>query len=100
MQGCEPEDCRGPVDKLSPRHRTRYTRSMAFNFLSMLPPWMTYIEGEAPVVLVAPHGGRRPADAPIRDSIKVNDVAFGRRYPAADKNNVMQVFSARFANDH
>ena len=222
MQGCEPEDCRGPVDKLSPRHRTRYTRSMAFNFLSMLPPWMTYIEGEAPIVLVAPHGGRRPADAPIRDSIKVNDlytaeltallaartqsyalinhaldrndldlnrvsqvcarapwflaalvellsalverhgvarvffihgwniaqpvcdlgmglkqrgnrvvpagkaaptlsaafftaavlpfctaalaqgidVAFGRRYPAADKNNVMQVFSARFANDH
>jgi hypothetical protein len=35
---------------------------------------MTYIEGEAPIVLVAPHGGRRPADAPIRDSVKVNDL--------------------------
>src|SRR5216684_4907540 len=47
---------------------------MAFHFLSALPPWMTYRDGEAPVVLVAPHGGRRPADAPIRDSIKVNDL--------------------------
>lgn len=35
---------------------------------------MRYIEGEAPIVLVAPHGGRRPADAPILDSIKVNDL--------------------------
>ncbi|HEV8712869.1 MAG TPA: hypothetical protein VGX03_08590 [Candidatus Binatia bacterium] len=25
-------------------------------------------------MLVAPHGGRRPADAPIRDSLKVNDL--------------------------
>jgi hypothetical protein len=47
---------------------------MAFQFLSTLPPWMTYTDGEAPIVLVAPHGGRRPADAPIRDSIKVNDL--------------------------
>ncbi|MBI3303603.1 MAG: hypothetical protein HYZ72_16185, partial [Deltaproteobacteria bacterium] len=47
---------------------------MAFKFLSALPPWMTYTDGEAPTVLVAPHGGRRPADAPIRDSIKVNDL--------------------------
>jgi hypothetical protein len=35
---------------------------------------MTYCEGAVPIVLVAPHGGRRPADAPIRDSIKVNDL--------------------------
>lgn len=35
---------------------------------------MTYRDGEAPIVLVAPHGGRRPADAPIRDSLKVNDL--------------------------
>lgn len=27
------------------------------------------------------------------------DVAIGRRYPAADKENVMQLFSARFATD-
>jgi len=47
---------------------------MNFSFVSTLPPWMTYINGETPVVLVAPHGGRRPADAPIRDSIKVNDL--------------------------
>src|SRR5437867_11889353 len=84
MQGCEPEDCRGLVDKLSPRHRTRYTRRMALNFLSMLPPWMTYIKGEAPIVLVAPHGGRRPADAPIRDSIKVNDVSKAERIALLD----------------
>jgi hypothetical protein len=47
---------------------------MPDNVSSLLPPWMTYIEGEVPVVLVAPHGGRRPADAPIQDSIKVNDL--------------------------
>lgn len=47
---------------------------MAFHFLSALPEWMTYREGEVPIVLVAPHGGRRPADAPIRDSVKVNDL--------------------------
>ncbi len=47
---------------------------MAFHFLSALPPWMTYRDGEVPIVLVAPHGGRRPADAPIRDSLKVNDL--------------------------
>lgn len=35
---------------------------------------MTYIDGEVPILLVAPHGGRRPADAPILDSIKVNDL--------------------------
>src|SRR5262249_37619925 len=28
------------------------------------------------------------------------DVAIGRRYPAADKNNVMQLFSSRFTEDH
>jgi len=47
---------------------------MAFHFLSALPSWMTYHEGEVPILLVAPHGGRRPADAPIRDSLKVNDL--------------------------
>lgn len=35
---------------------------------------MTYIDGEAPIVLVAPHGGRRPADAPIQDNTQVNDL--------------------------
>jgi hypothetical protein len=47
---------------------------MTFQFVSTLPAWMTYIDGDVPMVLVAPHGGRRPADAPIRDSIKVNDL--------------------------
>ena len=47
---------------------------MLFNFPSTLPPWMTYIDGEAPLVFVAPHGGRRAANAPIKDSIKVNDL--------------------------
>jgi hypothetical protein len=42
--------------------------------LPVLPDWMRYIEGEVPIVLVAPHGGRRPTDAPIRDSVKVNDL--------------------------
>ena len=42
--------------------------------LAILPDWMRYIEGEVPIVLVAPHGGRRPTDAPIRDSVKVNDL--------------------------
>ena len=40
----------------------------------MLPAWMRFVPGDAPIVLVAPHGGRRPADAPIKDSIKVNDL--------------------------
>lgn len=35
---------------------------------------MTYLGGEVPILFVAPHGGRRPADAPILDSIKVNDL--------------------------
>jgi hypothetical protein len=35
---------------------------------------MTYIDGAVPLLFVAPHGGRRPADAPILDSIKVNDL--------------------------
>lgn len=35
---------------------------------------MRFIAGEAPLVFVAPHGGRRSADAPIKDSIKVNDL--------------------------
>ena len=47
---------------------------MSFSFLSLLPPWMHFIDGEAPILFVAPHGGRRPADAPIKDSIKVNDL--------------------------
>jgi len=47
---------------------------MAFRLSSPLPDWMQYIEGEAPIILVAPHGGRRPADAPIPDSVKVNDL--------------------------
>ncbi len=51
-----------------------YSRNMEYHFPSILPPWMTYIAGELPIVLVAPHGGRRPADAPIQDSIKVNDL--------------------------
>ena len=42
--------------------------------LPVLPDWMRYIEGEVPIVLVAPHGGRRPTDAPIRNSVKVNDL--------------------------
>ncbi len=47
---------------------------MPFLFESSLPGWMTFTAGEAPIVLVAPHGGRRQADAPITDSIKVNDL--------------------------
>lgn len=47
---------------------------MAFQFSSSLPDWMHYVDGEAPIVLIAPHGGRRPADAPIPDNIKVNDL--------------------------
>jgi hypothetical protein len=47
---------------------------MQFAFEDVLPPWMRFIAGEAPIVFVAPHGGRRPVDAPIRDSIKVNDL--------------------------
>ena len=47
---------------------------MPFAFESGLPAWMTFTDGEVPIVLVAPHGGRRPADAPITDSIKVNDL--------------------------
>ena len=35
---------------------------------------MTFTAGDVPIVLVAPHGGRRPASAPIKDSIKVNDL--------------------------
>src|SRR5215470_11541094 len=48
--------------------------SMSFSFETALPEWMRYIAGDAPLVFVAPHGGRRPADAPIKDSIKVNDL--------------------------
>lgn len=51
-----------------------YSSAMSFSFESTLPPWMTFTAGEVPIVLVAPHGGRRPADAPITDSIKVNDL--------------------------
>ena len=51
-----------------------YTEAMTFQFVSTLPAWMTYINGEAPIVFVAPHGGRRAIDAPILDSIKVNDL--------------------------
>ena len=47
---------------------------MPFAFESDLPDWMTFTPGRVPIVLVAPHGGRRPSDAPIRDSIKVNDL--------------------------
>jgi hypothetical protein len=47
---------------------------MPFQFEAVLPAWMSYVAGESPIVLVAPHGGRRPADAPIKDSIKVNDL--------------------------
>lgn len=47
---------------------------MSFFFEAALPPWMRFIAGSTPIVLVAPHGGRRPADAPIKDSIKVNDL--------------------------
>ena len=47
---------------------------MSFHFVASLPDWMRYIEGDLPIVFVAPHGGRRPTDAPIRDSVKVNDL--------------------------
>lgn len=47
---------------------------MRFAFENALPTWMRFIDGEAPLVFVAPHGGRRLASAPIRDSIKVNDL--------------------------
>ena len=47
---------------------------MPFSFEPSLPAWMTFTAGEVPIVLVAPHGGRRPTDAPITDSIKVNDL--------------------------
>ena len=51
-----------------------YSKAMLFAFESTLPAWMTFTAGEVPIVLVAPHGGRRLADAPITDSIKVNDL--------------------------
>lgn len=35
---------------------------------------MTFIPGNEPILFVAPHGGRRPPEAPILDSIKVNDL--------------------------
>src|SRR5262245_25626007 len=54
--------------------QTRYTSIVAFTFEAQLPPWMTFISGDVPVVFVAPHGGRRPPEAPILDSIKVNDL--------------------------
>ncbi len=47
---------------------------MPFQFEAALPAWIKYVPGQSPIVLVAPHGGRRPADAPIKDSIKVNDL--------------------------
>jgi hypothetical protein len=47
---------------------------MTFLFESRLPQWMRYRAGESPLIFVAPHGGRRSADAPIKDSIKVNDL--------------------------
>jgi hypothetical protein len=47
---------------------------MQFELASALPPWMRFIAGDTPIVFIAPHGGRRPADAPIKDSIKVNDL--------------------------
>src|SRR5260221_7031446 len=47
---------------------------MPFQFEPVLPPWMRFVDGESPVILIAPHGGRRPADAPIKDNIKVNDL--------------------------
>jgi hypothetical protein len=47
---------------------------MSLRFVSFLPSWVTYCDGAVPILLVAPHGGRRPADAPIRDSLKVNDL--------------------------
>lgn len=53
---------------------TRYTNPMPFELASAFPSWMCFIQGDAPIVFVAPHGGRRPADAPIKDSIKVNDL--------------------------
>jgi hypothetical protein len=54
--------------------RTRYTNDMQFELASAPPSWMRFIQGDAPIVFVAPHGGRRPAEAPIKDSIKVNDL--------------------------
>lgn len=53
---------------------TRYTNLMRLEIVSALPPWMRFIQGDAPIIFIAPHGGRRPADAPIKDSIKVNDL--------------------------
>jgi len=53
---------------------TRYTSSVDFTFESQLPSWMTFISGGMPILFVAPHGGRRPPEAPILDSIKVNDL--------------------------
>lgn len=47
---------------------------MSFAFESGLPDWMLFVPGRVPVVLVAPHGGRRPPWAPVQDSIKVNDL--------------------------
>ena len=47
---------------------------MPGDFRQTLPPWLRWIEGVVPVVLVAPHGGRRRAGAPIQDNVKVNDV--------------------------
>ncbi|MCS6925418.1 MAG: hypothetical protein NZ578_05900 [Candidatus Binatia bacterium] len=47
---------------------------MGYQLSCPLPSWMTYLSGEVPIVLIAPHGGRRPADAPIHDHLKVNDL--------------------------
>lgn len=59
---------------MSSERRTRYTTNMPFELTAAFPSWMRFIQGDAPIIFVAPHGGRRPADAPIKDSIKVNDL--------------------------
>jgi hypothetical protein len=41
-----------------------------------LPDWLAYVRGDAPVLLVAPHGGRRPNESELAPgkSRKVNDL--------------------------
>jgi hypothetical protein len=44
-----------------------------------LPDWLVCVDGRAPALLVAPHGGRRPASSEVelRASRKVNDLHTG-----------------------
>src|SRR5258708_3827712 len=53
---------------------------MPFQFEPVLPPWMRFVDGESPVILIAPHGGGRPADSPSIDNNQVKDLYIAELY--------------------